>query len=122
LIVWGRNDEAKQVLREAVALGESVPQSEASRAATYLYGTLRRRDAISIGDADALYSADAQIVSVGKLPSAALEADRSKLVGSIEYWREAEASAMRCFDTQNAAHVAICLWSHFAQTVHQSLA
>jgi len=121
LTVWGRDEEAKHVLLETVQLGEKVPQSQAAHTASYLLGALQRRDAIFAGDADALSAADVRILAVEKLPSKDMEAERCRLTGKINYWHAAEASPKKCFDTNEAAHIAICLCSHLFRAAHQAL-
>jgi len=120
LRVWGRADEARQVLQEAVLVGEKAPRSEATRVASYLLGALERREAISQGDVRTLLEADSRILATGSLPTKELNVERSQLVDDMNYWREADASPAKCLDTEKVVHILICVCSHLARAVQQA--
>eukprot|EP00440_Ansanella_granifera_P019423 gb/GFBE01021100.1/.p1 GENE.gb/GFBE01021100.1/~~gb/GFBE01021100.1/.p1 ORF type:complete len:365 (+),score=59.50 gb/GFBE01021100.1/:1-1095(+) len=115
LMHWRRMDEAKEVLQESRRVS-----SKSNPLAPYLLGLLERQAAGP--DAERLLAAEDMIISAGEQPSPDLEAERVKMMQTIEYWRNSEASAMKCLDTADAAHVIICLFGHLFMRVTKALA
>jgi tetratricopeptide (TPR) repeat protein len=118
LTIWGRTDEARKVLNEAVEVTQSKPNNVAS----YLLGKLERKVATSIVDLDRLLEADSRILSSHKVPSKDLEDERLQLVSEIRYWKDAKLSFTNCFASDNVVHIMICGMTHAAQAVHHAFA
>jgi tetratricopeptide (TPR) repeat protein len=118
LTIWGRPDEARKVLNEAVEVAQSKPNNVAS----YLLGKLERKVATSIVDLDRLLEADSRILSSHKVPSKDLEDERLQLISEIRYWQNAEVSLTKCFESDNLVHIMICGAAHVARAVHNVFA
>jgi len=118
LTIWGRADEARKVLNEAVEVAQSKPNNVAS----YLLGKLERKVFTSIGDVDRLFEADSRILSSQKVPSKDLEDERIQLITEIRYWQDAEVSLTKCFESDNLVHIMICGAAHVARAVHNAFA
>jgi hypothetical protein len=117
LRIWGRPDEARQVLKEAVAL-ESKPNNVAS----FLLGALERKEATCSGDVASLLEADERILASQKVPSKELEDERLRLISEIRYWQDADASPMKCLESDNVVHSMICGAVHIAKLVEHFFA
>jgi hypothetical protein len=105
LIHWRRTSEAADALQESMKLN-----TKSNPLAPYLHGILERKAAA--GDSDRLRAAEELILQSGEQPSEELEVERSRLIGEISYWREAEGSAKQCFSNSDVAYVLICLCGH----------
>jgi len=116
LMGWGRFAEARLVLKEAASYaGEENP------AASFLHGVMERRFAIQMGDAQALYAADALILDSGKQPSKQLEEERRNIVKEIHFWKDASNSREKCLSSDDAAHFVICGLLHAVVHVQKLL-
>jgi len=109
LVNWGRHAEARSVLEESVQISK-----KSNPLAPYLLGVLDRKAAAAEADSERLRLADDRILSAEKQPSEDLEEQRLNLVSEIKFWHEASASAKKCVEASNVAHVAICLVAHVA--------
>merc|ERR1712070_500876 len=118
LTVWGRSDEARKILTEAVDVAQSKPNNVAS----FLLGKLERNVATDAADLERLLEADSRILAAQKVPSQDLEAERLQLVSEIRYWRDAEMSLAKCLDSDNLMHILICGVVHVAQAVNKAIA
>lgn len=116
LTIWGRADEAREVLNEAVAVAHTKPNNVAS----YLLGKLERKVATSTGDAKRLVEADSRIMASQKVPSKDLEEERQQLIAEISYWHSAELSLSKCLDSDNFMQILICGAVHAARAAHQA--
>jgi len=110
LMHWQRSDEAQDILKES----ESICV-KGNPLAPFLLGILGRNNAR--GDLTRLLAAEDRILTAVSQPSEDLEVERVGLLKEITYWRAAETSPGRCFDTANAAHIVICLSTHALQSV-----
>jgi hypothetical protein len=117
LRIWGRPDEARQVLKEAVAL-----QAKPNNVASFLLGALERKEATCSGDAASLLEADERILASQKVPSKDLEDERLRLISEIRYWQDAESSPMKCLESDNMVHSMICGAVHIAKLVEHFFA
>lgn len=114
LMHWRRFDEAREVL-----LASEKLNTKANPLGPFLFGLLERQRAGA--DVQRLLAAEQRILQSKKQPSEELEVQRVALVSDINYWRSAEVSAWSCLDTGNAAHILICLCSHAAVALQQTL-
>mmetsp|Transcript_86536 Transcript_86536/g.280171 ORF Transcript_86536/g.280171 Transcript_86536/m.280171 type:complete len:344 (-) Transcript_86536:237-1268(-) len=114
LIHWRRHSEAREVLRESERLSR-----KSNPLAPYLYGVLERQAAGP--DTKRLLAAEERILSSEEQPSEELEAERRGLLKEIDYWRAAEQSPRRCFETFDTAHVIVCLCGHLFLTLRQAV-
>lgn len=105
LVQWKRQAEAVTVLEESMKLN-----IKSNPLAPYLHGVLERK--VAGGDVERLREAEAFIMSAGEQPSEELEAERTKLVDEISYWREAEGDSRHCAAGSDAAYVLICFFGH----------
>lgn len=105
LVQWKRQAEAVNVLEESMKLNK-----KSNPLAPYLHGVLERK--VAGGDVDRLRGAEQLIIDAGEQPSEELEAERTRLMDEISYWREAEGSAKHCGATNDVAYVLICFFGH----------
>lgn len=114
LMHWRRIGEAREVLRESEKLSK-----RSNPLAPYLYGVLERK--VAGADVARLEAAEARILNSGEQPSEDLEGGRQKLLGEIKYWHAAETSPRSCMETDDTAHVVICLSVHAASALRRAL-
>lgn len=105
LMHWRRTEEAREVLRQSEQLSK-----KSNPLAPYLFGVLERRAAGA--DAERLRLAEERIVKSEEQPAEELEVERQQLLRDISYWRAAEQTPRRCFDTSDAAQLVTCLLGH----------
>eukprot|EP00933_Yihiella_yeosuensis_P040856 TRINITY_DN35258_c0_g1_i1.p1 TRINITY_DN35258_c0_g1~~TRINITY_DN35258_c0_g1_i1.p1 ORF type:complete len:335 (-),score=87.17 TRINITY_DN35258_c0_g1_i1:230-1234(-) len=105
LMHWRRLDEAREVLQESYRTS-----SKSNSLAPYLLGLLERQVAGS--DLKRLEAAEEMIMKSGEQPSEELEAQRQKMIESINYWQKAESSIMNCQSTNDVAASVICIIGH----------
>lgn len=110
LMHWRRYDEAREILR----VSEKI-NTKANPLAPYLLGVLERQ--VAGADVERLRAAEDRILAAQKQPSEDLETQRLQLHEEISFWRVAEESPWKCFETYNVAHGLICLCGHAAMAV-----
>lgn len=114
MIQWRRYDEAYTVLQESTKLN-----TKKNPLGPYLFGVLERQRSGS--DVARLHAAEELILNSSEQPSKELQDEREQHIADISYWRNAELTPSRCFETSNAANVAICLSCHVVRVVQETL-